>query len=104
MYNQKQPLGDITRKLMLLKFQNIKEDEWYIDEDKNIQKLLQFRLRGLLVFLIQGSGMQILQNPLEMLVKQLLLNKFSGLQPSNAIKTEFLTSSFHGFCLLFRNS
>ena len=104
MYNQKQSPGGITRNLVLLKFENIKQDEWYIDDDKNIQKILQFRLRELLVFLIQASGMRILQNPLEMLVKQLLLNKFSGLQPSNAIKTEFLTSNFQGFCLLFRNS
>ena len=39
MYKLKQPLRGVPRKKVLLK-----GDDWYIDDDKNIQKLLQIRL------------------------------------------------------------
>ena len=71
MYRLKQPLGSVPRKKMLLKFENIKGDEWYNDDGKNIQKLLRVRLLGFLQFHIQMDGMQVLQNPWEILVKGL---------------------------------
>ena len=48
--------------------------------------------------------MQVLLNPLEMLVKELFFNKTSTLKPANAIKRKLLAKGFQGFCLLFRNS
>ena len=62
------------------------------------------RLLGFLLFHIQRAGMQVLLNPWEILVKELFFNKISTLQPANAIKTKFLTNSFQGLCLLFRNN
>ena len=44
MYTLKQPLEVVSRKKMLLNFGNVKEYEWHIDDDKNIQKLLQISL------------------------------------------------------------
>ena len=38
MHKLKQTLGGVLRKMV-----HLKEDEWYIDNDKNIQKLLQIR-------------------------------------------------------------
>ena len=54
------PLGNVSRKKMLLKFENIKGDESNIDDDKNIQKLCQIRLLGLLLFHIPGGCIQVL--------------------------------------------
>ena len=74
---------------MLLKFENVKENEWYTDDDKNIQKLLQISLLLLFFFLlfhIQGGGLQVLLNTWEILAKDLFFDKISGLQPANAIK------------------
>ena len=45
---------------MLLKFENIKADEWSTDDDKNIQKLCQIRLLGFLIFHIPGGCIQVL--------------------------------------------
>ena len=50
MHKLKQPLGSVPRKKVLVKFKNIKGDEGYIDDDKNIQKLLQIGLLGCLLF------------------------------------------------------
>ena len=50
MYKLKQPLEVVSRKKMLLKFENVKENEWYTDDDKNIQKLLQISLLLLFFF------------------------------------------------------
>ena len=49
-------------------------DEWYINDNKNIQKFQQFRLLGSLIFHIQGNGMLVLPNPWEILVKELFFN------------------------------
>ena len=67
-------------------------------------KISRLRLLGFLLFHIQGAGMQVLLNPWEMLVKELLFNKIFALQPVNARKAKFFAISFQGFCLLFRNS
>ena len=45
---------------MLLKFENIKGDEWSTDDDKNIQKLCQIKLLGFLIFHIPGGCIQVL--------------------------------------------
>ena len=55
------------------------------------------RLLGFLPFHIQGAGMQVLLNPWEIIVKELLLNKISALQPANAIKAKFLANIFQEF-------
>ena len=58
----------------------------------------RFRLLCILLFHIQGAGMQVLLNPLEILVKEFFFfNKTSALQPANAIKTKFLANSFQRF-------
>ena len=62
MYHLKQLLGDVPRKKALLEFGNMKGDEWYINDEKNIQKLHQI--------------MQTLLNPWEILVKTCFLLKF----------------------------
>ena len=54
MHELKQPLGGVHRKKVLLK-----GDEWYIDDDKNILKLLEIRLLGFLLFGVQGDGIQV---------------------------------------------
>ena len=36
MYKLEQPLAGVLRKKVLLIFENMREDEWYIDDDKNI--------------------------------------------------------------------
>ena len=48
---------------MVLKFENIKGDEQYVDNDKNFQKLgfLDF-----LLFYVKGGGMRVLVNPWEL--------------------------------------
>ena len=51
-YKVKQQLGGVPRKSVLLKFQNIKWDAHYIDDDKNILKLW---LLGFLLFHMQGQ-------------------------------------------------
>ena len=72
MHELKQPLGGVPRKKELLK-----GDEWYID-DKDIQKLLEIRLLGFLLFYIQGDGMQVSLNSWKILVKELILNEISN--------------------------
>ena len=66
--------GGVSRKKVLLRFENVKLNKSYIDDDKNIQKLLRIRLLGFLY----GDRMKILQNPSEILVneKYLFLIKF----------------------------
>ena len=63
MHKLKATLGDAPRKKVLLKSENVKEDEWWIDDAKNTQKLQQIRLLGLLLLPIQVGGMHILLNP-----------------------------------------
>ena len=99
MHELKQPLGGVHRKKVLLK-----GAEWYIDDDKNILKLLEIRLLGFLLFGVQGDGIQVSLSSWEILVKELFLNEISDLQSANQIKMQFLTSSFQAFYLLFRNS
>ena len=82
----------------------LKGDEWYIDDDKNILKLLEIRLLGFLLFGVQGEGIQVSLSSWEILVKELFLNEISDLQSANQIKMQFLTSRFQAFYLLFRNS
>ena len=65
-----------SRREVLLKFENIEGDEWYIDNDNNIQKLLRIKLIDCLLFLIKVDGMQVSQNLWEILLKELLLIKF----------------------------
>ena len=78
---------------MLLKFENMKGNEQYIDDDKNFQKL---GLWGFLLFHVQGRGMRVLVNPWET-----CLSKISALESANAIKTKFLTNIFKDFaCFL----
>ena len=91
MYKLKQPLGKKSRKKVHLRFENIKGDEWYIDDDKNIQKLLQIRLLDFLLSLITGYGIQVLQN-----------NKIY--RPACKCNKKSLTNSFQAFCLLSRKS
>ena len=99
MHELKQPLGGVHRKKVLLK-----GDEWYIDDDKNILKLLEIRLLCFLLFDVQGDGIQVSLSSWEILLKELFLNEISDLQSANQIKMQFLTSSFQAFYLLFRNS
>ena len=61
---------------MFPKFENIKMDGRYIDDDKNIQKLPRMKLLGFLLFHIQGGVVQVLHTPREMLMKELFLIKF----------------------------
>ena len=96
MHELKQPLGGVHRKKVLLK-----GDEWYIDDDKNILKLLEIRLLGFLLFGVQGDGIQVSLSSWEILVKELFLNEISDLQSANQIKMQFLTSSFQAFYLIF---
>ena len=63
MHKLKATLGGVPRKKVLLKSENVKEDEWWIDDAKNTQKLQQIRLLGLLLLPIQVGGMHILLNP-----------------------------------------
>lgn len=65
-----------SRREVLLKFENIEGDEWYIDNDNNIQKLLRIKLIDCLLFLIKVDGMQVSQNLWEILLKELFLIKF----------------------------
>lgn len=65
-----------SRREVLLKFENVEEDEWYIDNDNNIQKLLRIKLIDCLLFLIKVDGMQVSQNLWEILLKELFLIKF----------------------------
>ena len=67
----------------------------------NIEMMInmqRFRLLGILLFHIQGAGMQVLLNPLEILVKEsFFFNKTSVLQPANAIKTKLTQIVFKDF-------
>ena len=63
MHKLKATLGGAPRKKVLLKSENVKEDEWWIDDAKSTQKLQQIRLLGLLLLPIQVGGMHILLNP-----------------------------------------
>ena len=65
-----------SRREVLLKFENIEGDEWYIDNDNNIQKLLRIKLIDCLLFLIKVDGMQVSQNLWEILLKELFLIQF----------------------------
>ena len=65
-----------SRREVLLKFENVEEDEWYIDNDNNIQKLLRIKLIDCLLFLIKVDRMQVSQNLWEILLKELFLIKF----------------------------
>ena len=56
---------------MLLKFENINGDEWYIDD--NIQKLLRIRFLDFVLFHIKADGMQVMWNRWKILVKELFL-------------------------------
>ena len=56
-----------SRREVLLKFENIEGDEWYIDNDNNIQKLLRIKLIDCLLFLIKVDRMQVSQNLWEIL-------------------------------------
>ena len=67
-----------SRREVLLKFENVEEDEWYIDNDNNIQKLLRIKLIDCLLFLIKVGGMQVSQNLWEILLKELFLIKFKA--------------------------
>ena len=67
-----------SRREVLLKFENIEGDEWYIDNDNNIQKLLRIKLIDCLLFLIKVDGMQVSQNLWEILLKELFLIKFKA--------------------------
>ena len=67
-----------SRREVLLKFENVEEDEWYIDNDNNIQKLLRIKLIDCLLFLIKVDGMQVSQNLWEILLKELFLIKFKA--------------------------
>ena len=64
-----------SRREVLLKFENVEEDEWYID---NIQKLLRIKLIDCLLFLIKVDRMQVSQNLWEILLKELFLIKFKA--------------------------
>ena len=66
------------RREVLLKFENIEGDEWYIDNDNNIQKLLRIKWIDCLLFLIKVDGMQVSQNLWEILLKELFLIKFKA--------------------------
>ena len=96
----KQLLEVVPRKKVLLKFENIKGDEYYMDHVKNIQTSI------IKLFTIPHTWnwYSVLLNPWKILVKELFFKKISALQPVNAIKTNFLAKRFQGFCLLFRNS
>lgn len=67
-----------SRREVLLKFENVEEDEWYIDNDNNIQKLLRIKLIDCLLFLIKVDRMQVSQNLWEILLKELFLIKFKA--------------------------
>ena len=67
-----------SRREVLLKFENIEGDEWYIDNDNNIQKLLRIKWIDCLLFLIKVDGMQVSQNLWEILLKELFLIKFKA--------------------------
>lgn len=69
-----------SRREVLLKFENVEEDEWYIDNDNNIQKLLRIKLIDCLLFLIKVGGMQVSQNLWEILVVFLIKFKAYYLQ------------------------
>ena len=69
-------LGGNSRRKVLLKFENIERDEWYIDDDNNIQKLLRIKLIDSLLFHVKVDGTQVLQNPWEILLKELFSIKF----------------------------
>ena len=70
---------------MLLKIENIKGDEQYIDDDNYIVfKYIYKRLLGFLLFHIQGKVVE----------KELFFNEISALQTANATKTKFLANSF----------
>ena len=64
-------------------------------------KISRLRLLGFLLFHIHGAGMEVLLNPMELLVKELFFNKILALKPANAIKTKFLQKVFNDFvCFL----
>ena len=67
-----------SRREVLLKFENVEGDEWYIDNDNNIQKLLRIKWIDCLLFLIKVDGMQVSQNLWEILLKELFLIKFKA--------------------------
>ena len=67
-----------SRREVLLKFENVEEDEWYIDNDNNIQKLLRIKLIDCLLLLIKVDSMQVSQNLWEILLKELFLIKFKA--------------------------
>ena len=71
---------------MVLKFENIKGDQQYVDNDKNFQKLgfLDF-----LLFYVKRGWYASFGKPLGTRV-----NKILALQPANAIKTKFLATTF----------
>ena len=92
MYKLKQPLGGVPKKMLLLKFENLKVDEWNIDDDdENIQRLQQIRLSG---FCYTRTWYTSLVKPLRNNCERNVFNNIFGLQPANAIKTKFLTNRF----------
>ena len=99
MYKLKQPLGSVPKKMLLLKFENLKVDEWNIDDDdENIQRLQQIRLSG---FCYTRTWYTSLVKPLRNNCERNVFNNIFGLQPANAIKTKFLTNSFLGILPAF---
>ena len=54
---------------MLLKFVNIKGDESYTDDDKNIQNIMWIRLLDFTLFHIKEDDIQVMLNRWEVLVK-----------------------------------
>ena len=99
MYKLKQPLGGVPKKMLLLKFENLKVDEWNIDDDENIQRLQQIRLSG---FCYTRTWYTSLVKPLRNNCERNVFNNIFGLQPANAIKTKFLTNSFLRILSAFR--
>ena len=70
----KKPLGGVLRKKVLLKFEKL-------------------RLLGFYHSTYRGWYANFVK-PLKILVKELIFNKLSALQPANAIKIKFLVNSF----------
>ena len=62
MYKVKQSLEGVPRKQVLLKFENIRGDELYINDGKNIQQLLRIRLLDFFIFHIKGNDMHVFQS------------------------------------------
>ena len=75
MYQLKQLQEGVPRKKLLQKLDKKKGEEWYIDNHKNIEKLLPSRLLDFLLFITkrnQGNFIKILTNVCE----KIILEKF----------------------------